>query len=336
VTKERAEKITFARIDMLKGAKILVTGGAGFIASNLILRLQEEKALVRATLHDKPLQISPKGIDVVKTDLRKLSVCREVVNDVDYVFHCAANTSGAAVMAATPLVHVTPNVVMNTHLLEASYEAGIKKFIFISSGAAYPATGERPVEEQEMFNDDPEDVYFPVAWMKRYAEILCRTYATKINSPMSTLVIRPSNIYGPYDKFDFATSHVTAALIRRVVERHNPFEVWGTGEDIRDLIFIEDFLDGLMLALENCDFYDEINICSGMGVTIKEILQTALQVDFFDNAHVIFNSDKPSTTPVRLMNNSRAKERLGFEAKIGLSEGLRRAIQWYREHTLAN
>ena len=321
---------------MVKGLKVLVTGGAGFIASNLMLRLHAEGAIIKACLHKKPLQIPARGIETIYADLRNLEDCRKVVEGADFVFHCAANTSGAAVMARTPLVHVTPNVVTNTYLLEAAYEASVKKFIFISSGAAYPPTGDRPVEEEEMFNGDPEDVYFSVAWMKRYSEILCRTYATKLSVPMSTLVIRPSNIYGAYDKFDFDTSHVTAALIRRVVERHNPFEVWGTGEDIRDLIFIEDFLDGLMLAVKKCNFYDEMNICSGVGVTIKQILQTALLVDHFDNAHVQFNPDKPSTTPVRLMDNSRSKERLGFQPKISLSEGLGRAIQWYREHPFVN
>ncbi len=315
---------------MLKGAKILVTGGAGFIASNLMLRLLEEKAFIRASIHNKPIQISDHNIEIVKADLRDLSACRKVVDNIDYVFHCAANTSGAAVMATTPLVHVTPNVVMNAHLLEASYEAGVKKFIFISSGAAYPSTGERPVREDEMFNDDPEDVYYPVAWMKRYTEILCRTYATKINSPMSSLVVRPSNIYGPYDKFDFATSHVTAALVRRVVERQDPMEIWGTGNDERDLIFVSDFIDGLLLAVNKCDFYDEINLCSGIGVTIKEILQAALRVDGFKDADVKFNSDKPSTAHIRRLNNSKAIEQLSFETKIGLDEGLGLAIEWYK------
>ena len=316
---------------MVKGLKVLVTGGAGFIASNLILRLKAEGASVRASLHEKPLQISADGIETIHADLRDLEACREAVAGVDYVFHCAANTSGAAVMATTPLVHVTPNVVMNAHLLEAAYEADVKKFVFISSGAAYPPTADRPVAEEEMFDADPVDVYYPVAWMKRYAEILCRTYATKINSPMSTLVIRPSNIYGPYDKFDFATSHVTAALIRRVVERHNPLEVWGTGEDVRDLIYVSDFLDGLMLAVEKCDFFDEMNICCGSGITIKGILQTALQVDGYNDADIQFDPEKPSTIPVRLMDGSRAKERLGFEAKINLAEGFGRTIEWYRE-----
>ncbi len=316
---------------MLKGAKVLVTGGAGFIATNLLLRLLEEGAQVRATIHQKPLQISTENIETLNADLRDLNACQNAVDGVDYVFHCAANTSGAAVMATTPLVHVTPNVVMNAHLLEAAYEVDVKKFVFISSGAAYPPTGDRPVAEEEMFDADPVDVYYPVAWMKRYAEILCRTYATKISSPMSTLVIRPSNIYGPYDKFDFATSHVTAAMIRRVVERHNPLEVWGTGEDVRDLIYISDFLDGLMLAVEKCDFYDELNICSGTGISIKGILQTALEVDGFEDADIRFDPEKPSTIPVRLMDGSRARGQLGFETTTSLAEGFSRTIEWYRE-----
>ena len=110
-----------------------------------------------------------------------------------------------------------------------------------------------PVTEAEMFNGDPEEVYFPAGWMKRYAEILCRTYAEKISSPMQTVVIRPSNVYGPYDKFDFAVSHVTAALLRRVVERQSPLEVWGTGDDIRDLIHVDDFVDGVRDTLHRAN-----------------------------------------------------------------------------------
>ena len=320
----------------MNGLNVLVAGGAGFIASNLILRLKEEGACVRASIHNKPMQIPVDGIEIVHTDLSELDACRKAVEDINCLFHCAANTSGAAVMATTPLVHVTPNVVMNAHLLEAAYEEGVKKFVFISSGAAYPPTGEHPVAEEEMFDADPVDVYYPVAWMKRYTEILCRTYATKIAAPMSTLVIRPSNIYGPYDKFDFATSHVTAALIRRVVERQNPLEVWGTGQDVRDLIYITDFLDGLMLAVKKCDFYDEINICSGIGVTIMEILQTALEVDRFDDADIRLDAEKPSTIPVRLMDGSRARDLLNFRAKVGLAEGLDHTIQWYRANPFAS
>ena len=270
------------------------------------------------------------GVEVVKLDLRLPEDCARATEGMDFVFICAAHTSGAAVIRATPLVHITPNVLINTLLLEAAHRAGVRKLCFISSGAAYPPTGDRPVGESEMFDGDPHDVYFPAGWMKRYAEVLCRTYAEKIATPMPTVVVRPSNIYGPHDKFDFAVSHVTAALIRRVVERHSPLEVWGTGADIRDLIHIDDFIDGMLAAFSTDQPYLAINICAGRGHSVRQILQTLLEVDGYTDADVRFDPGKPSTIPVRLMDASAARDLLGFEAKIGLAEGLQRTIAWYR------
>jgi GDP-L-fucose synthase len=256
--------------------------------------------------------------------------CKKVVQDIDTVFMCAANTSGAAVIRSTPLVHVTPNLIMNSQLLEAAYYAKVKKFLWISSNAAYPDTGDRPVREEEMFIGDPYDVYFGVGWMKRSTEVLCRLYSEKLKDPMTTVVLRPSNIYGPLDDYDFATSHVTAALIRRVVERHAPLSVWGTGEDVRDLIYIDDFIDAAIMAAEKMTRFDPINIAFGKGYRIKESLQMMLEVDGFTDAKVTFDPTKPSTIPVRLMDTSKAERVLGFKARVGLREGLEKTIRWYR------
>jgi GDP-L-fucose synthase len=242
----------------------------------------------------------------------------------------AANTQGAAVIRENPLAHVTPNVPMNTYCMEAAHRAGVKRYLFLSSGAAYPDTGHRPAEEHEMFRADPVDIYYAVGWMKRFGELLCRMYACKIKSPMPCVVIRPSNVYGPEDKFDFGVSHVTAALVRRVAERQNPIEVWGTGDDIRDLIYIDDFIDGVMAAFSTSEPYLEINICSGEGVSVREILTTAIEVDGFSNANVTFDASKPSTVPVRRLSNELAKKKLGFETTVGLPEGLKRTLDWYR------
>ncbi len=313
----------------------LVAGGTGFLGSSLIRRLAAGGGRIRATHFSRDPVVTGTGIEHVRADLRKPEDCERAVAGMDYVFMCAANTSGAAVMRDNPLAHVTPNVVMNTQILDAAYRAGVSKFLFISSGAAYPPTGDRPVTEDEMFAADPFDVYYSVAWMKRYAEILCRIYAEKIKKPMATVVVRPSNVYGPGDKFDFATSHVTAALIRRVIERHNPLEVWGTGEDIRDLIYIDDFLDGLLLAFAKAEGHLAINICSGHGVSVKQILQTALDVDGYTNADVRFDPSKPSTIPVRLMSADMAERMLGFKAKTSLRDGIKKTIAWYKETSAA-
>ncbi|WP_421999522.1 NAD-dependent epimerase/dehydratase family protein [Reyranella sp.] len=316
------------------GKNVLIAGGAGFIGTNLALALAGRGARLRLTVHDKPLQAAIPGAEVISADLRRPEDCARAVQGMDLVFLCAAHTSGAAVIRATPLVHVTPNVLINTLMLEAAHRAGVGRFCFVSSGAAYPPTGDRPVAEDEMFDGDPHEVYFAAGWMKRYAEILCRTYAEKIARPLPCVVVRPSNVYGPYDKFDFAVSHVTAALVRRVVERQSPLEVWGTGEDIRDLIYVDDFIEGLLAAVAAEQPYLAVNICAGQGHSVKQILQTILKVDGYDRADVRYDPSRPSTIPVRLMDNSLAREQLGFEARTPLEEGLRRTLAWYRNKRL--
>ena len=313
-----------------KGRKVLVAGAAGFIGTNLALRLAQQGAHLRLTLHDKPLQAEFPRAEVLNLDLRRPEDCAQAVEGMDFVFICAAHTSGAAVIRATPLAHITPNVLINTLLLDAAYRAKVAKVCFVSSGAAYPPTGARPVGETEMFNSDPAPVYYAAGWMKRYAEILCRTYGEKIGTPMPTVVVRPSNIYGPYDKFDFAVSHVTAALLRRVVERHSPLEVWGTGEDIRDLVYIDDFIDGMLAAFAIERPYFEVNICAGRGHSVRQILATLLDADGFHNADVRFDPSRPTTVPVRLMDDTLARTELGFVPRVPLEEGLRRTLAWYR------
>ncbi|MGB5053012.1 MAG: NAD-dependent epimerase/dehydratase family protein [Nitrospirales bacterium] len=316
---------------MFKGSKVLVTGAGGFLGTNMVKRLVEEGSYVRGTLHTRSPQYEHQDLEYVKADLTNMEECRRVVEGMDYVFMCAANTSGAGVMATQPLAHVTPNVVMNAQMLEASYQAKVKKFLFISSSAAYPPSGDRPVSEAYMFDGDPYEAYFSVGWMKRYAEVLCRIYSEKIKDPMKTVIVRPSNVYGPYDKFDFERSHVTAALIRKVIERQDPLEVWGTGEDVRDLIYVDDFIDAVMLAMNRLDRFDPVNVGYGKGCRVRDVLTTLLDVDKFDNAKVVVNPTKPSMIPIRLVDVSKAQAVLEFKAMTNLRDGLKHTLEWYRQ-----
>jgi GDP-L-fucose synthase len=318
----------------LKGKTALVAGGCGFLGTHLILRLLKEGARVRATRHEKPPKIDRPEVEWITADLRVPETCANVVAAADYVFLAAANTQGAAVIAQNPIAHVGPNVAINTNMIGAAYQAGVKKLLFISSGAAYPPT-DHPVREDEMFSSEPADIYYAVAWMKRYAEILCYTYAQKIRSPMPAVVIRPSNVYGPFDKFDFKTSHVTAAQIRRVTERQRPIQVWGSGLDERDVIYVDDFMDGLMAAFRAELPYLAINICSGRNVTVRDIISTAIKVDGFEDAEVTYDTSKPSTIAKRPMSAAKAKELLGFEAKTGLADGIAKTIAWARANPWA-
>jgi len=318
---------------MLKGKNVLVAGGTGFVGINLIQRLLSLEANVRATIHHKPPVIHNDKIEYLTCDLLNMNDCHAAVKDMDYIFMCAANTSGAAVMAKTPLVHVTPNIIMNSQILEAAYFAKVQKFIFISSSVVYPPSGEKPVTENDLIlDDDPYDTYFGAAWMKRYSEILCRLYSEKLKNPLPTVVVRPANIYGPYDDFDYATSHVMAATIRKVIERQNPIQVWGTGNDIRDLIYIDDFIEALILASEKITTYDPLNIASGKGYSIKQLLEMTMEIDHYKDATIIYDSSKPSMIPIRLFDTKKAKELLHFKATTSMTEGIEKTIKWYKSN----
>jgi len=121
-----------------------------------------------------------------------------------------------------------------------------------------------------------------------------------------------------------------AATIRKVVERHNPIEVWGDGNDIRDLIYIDDFIDAMLLATEKINTFDPINIGYGKGHSIKEILQMAIEIDGFDNSKIIYNFSKPLMIPIRLIDTSKAERLLGFKPKTGIRDGIKKTIDWFR------
>jgi GDP-L-fucose synthase len=316
---------------MLEGKNVLVAGGSGFVGANIINRLLSLGANVRATIHQKEPVIFDNRIDYIKCNLLKMDDCKKVVKNMDYVFMWAAYSSGAAVIKSNPVALVTPNVVMNTQMLEAAYSAKVEKFIFPSSSVVYPVSGEKPVTEDQMMDDDPCDIYFGPAWMKRFTEILCRLYSKKINNPMKTVVLRPANIYGPFDNFDLKTSHVMAATIRKVIERQSPIKVWGTGDDIRDFIYVDDFIDAIILAAEKINTYNPINIASGQGYSIKQILKILLDIENYKDAEVLYNPSKPSTIPIRLFSTAKAEAVLDFKAKTDIREGMTNTIEWYKK-----
>jgi GDP-L-fucose synthase len=275
-------------------------------------------------------------VEWVAADLTRVEDCRRAVEGAREVIHCAAASSGAAVIVGNPVAHLTPNVVMNAQLLEAAWAAGVQRFVFLSSSVVYPDVGARPVGEGEAFAGEPHPVYHAVGCMKRFSEQLCELYARRLARRMPVVVIRPANVYGPGDKFDLATCHVTSALIRKVVERRHPLEVWGTGDDRRDLIFIDDFVDGVVAARAVRDDFLAVNLCSGRSVSVRELLATILEVDGWPDADVRLAPGRPRTIPARVLDGTLARERLGFVARTPLAEGVRRTLAWYRSRHVAS
>lgn len=315
--------------NFFKDKKILVAGATGFIGTHLTKKLYDLDAKITGSyLSQKPNQ-ELANIKFIKADYTNYQDCLMATKDIDYVFMVAANTSGAAVIEKTPLTHLTPNIVMNSQLLAAAYENNISKFCFVSSNTVYPVT-DFPVKEDDV-NYEFFSKYFVVGWMKLFSEIMSEMYAKHIKKPMKTLVIRPGNLYGPNDKFTWKESKVIAALIRKSVERHDPFLIWGDGNDIKDFLYIDDFIEGLLIAFEKIDNFEAINIASSIPITIKEVLNLILEIDNNQSANIKYDISMPTMLPKRLINTDKIRKKCGWQPQISLQEGLRLTIEWYRK-----
>lgn len=320
---------------LFKNIKVLVAGATGLIGSNLLLRLLDEGAKVRATLHRKDPVIMDPRIEYIRCDLTNGADCRRAVNGMQHVHLCAANTSGAAMITTSPMIHVTPNILINSQMLEAAYDAGVEKFIWLGSTVAYP-NSDQPMKEDQLMDGEPFDKYYYAGWAKRFMEVLCRMYGEKLTRPMTTIVLRPTNVYGPMDDFEFATSHVIPALIRKSIERWDPIEVWGDGSEVRDAIYVDDMVEAMILAAAKLNQYSVINIGLGKGHSVRELLSLITELDGYANANITYDASKPTMIPVRLVDTAKAESLLGFRASVDIREGLSRTIKWYRANRSIN
>ncbi len=316
----------------MKKKNILVTGGSGFIGTNLLIKLSQNKKYELHSNYYSNINFKKiSRVHYVKSNLENLKNCEKLCKNMDIVIMCAANSSGAAVMEKTPLVHLSPNIRMNINMAEAAYEAGVKKFIFISSNTVYPHVDFAVKEKDASF--DFFEKYFVVGWVKRFSEIVMEIYSKKIKlNKMITVVIRPGNLYGPYDKFDVEKSKVIPSLIRKVVERQDPVSVWGDGNDLKDFLYINDFVDAINEIINKVNNYMVLNIASGKGIKIKEILNIILKIEKAENLKIKFDKSMPTMIPKRLIDIEKAKKYINFKPKISLEEGLKRTILWYKRN----
>jgi GDP-L-fucose synthase len=311
------------------GKNILVTGASGFIGTNLIESLTKFGANVTGIVHKRPLQIKNEKVKYIKANLQLNEDCERVCKNIDYVFMCAANSSGASVMTSAPLTHLTPNIVMNAQMLAAAYKENVKKFIFISSNTVYPLTDFAVTEEDVTYKFF--DKYHIVGWMKLFSEKMCEMYNDRINNPMRTIIIRPGNLYGPYDKFNRTESKVIAALIRRFYEKENPMVVWGDGGDIKDFLFIQDFIDGMLKATVFENLPGPLNIASGKPVTIKNVIDILKRINK-NNSEIKFDTTKPTMIPVRMISIEKVINLIEWYPKTSLEDGLKFTCEWYANY----
>lgn len=315
-----------------QGKIALVTGGTGFVGTHIVQELLKHGAKVRVPIHKRPLIIKDERIETIYADLTKLEDCIAVVKGVDYVFHAAGAVAAAAVTAGNPMAAITTNLILTVQMLQAAWLENIDRFLLFSSSTGYPAV-DYPVKEEEMWSGPTHPTYFGYGWMRRYLERLSEFVASK--SDVKIVLVRPTAVYGRWDNFNPATSHVIPALIRKAVEKQEPYEVWGSGKEVRDFLHVTDLARGCILMLEKCATCEPINIGYGKGLTIKEIVQIILKASGHENVKVEFNTSKPTTIPFRMVNTSKAKRVLGFEPQVSLQEGLSDTVKWYKQMKLS-
>lgn len=309
-----------------RNKKVLVTGGTGFVGSHLVQALLDQGAVVRVTLHDRPLKASDSRIEAVSADLTDPADCLSAMNQIDYAFHAAGAVGAAGVKGYQLMEGITKNLTLTGNILQAAWAKEVKKILIFGSSTGYPPYS-HPVKEEEMWCDEPHPSYFGYGWMRRYLEKLGE-YMSRV-SPCKVVLIRPSAVYGQGDNFSEDTSHVIPALIKRAVLGESPYVVWGKGDEVRDFIHVSDFARGCLLALEKCSHFDPINIGSGTTHTVREIVGLILAASGHQDGPVVFDSTKPATIPFRMIDIEKARNLLGFEPQISLDQGIKDTVEWY-------
>jgi GDP-L-fucose synthase len=312
---------------MNKENKILILGATGFVGRNLVERLYNE-GYTNLRNHGFNRKLEGFG-ESVQGDLRDEEFVNKIMEGVDVVFHCAASTSNAVDTIYSPLLHVTPNVIINALTLEKAYKNNIKKFIFLSSSTIYPESGERAVLETDNIYESIYKTYYPVGWMKRYAEVLCKMYSEILINPMQTVIVRPANLYGPHDKYDLDKCHVTPASIIKVATRLNPIPVWGDGTEIRDLLYVEDFVEALQLIMEKEENHEIYNVGSNCGYSVNHVIDVLKEIEGLDSPIEYVNNKAPMI-PTRLIDSFKVYDKLGWSAKTTIYEGLEKTLNWYK------
>jgi GDP-L-fucose synthase len=218
-----------------------------------------------------------------------------------------------------------PHLLMNTLMMEAARQAGAERYLYTSSIAVYHPTD--VFVEDRAWDGPPHHTDRYGAWAKRMGELQAEAYREEYGWDRIAIV-RPANVYGPYDNFDPKTAMVVPALISRVAAGENPLVVWGDGSAVRDFIYSRDCAEGMLLALEKGADCTPINLGSGKGASIRELVD-AVVAAFDDPPDVKWDTTKPSGQSVRLMDITRAREMLGFTPRTSLVQGIQETLAWY-------
>jgi len=302
--------------------RVVVTGGHGFLGSHIVESLRQRGCSEI---------VCPRSSEY---DLVQMPAVEKLYRDArpTLLIHLAARVGGIGANQKNPGRFFYENLMMGAQLMEVGRRAGLKKLVATATICAYPKFAPIPFREEDLWNGYPEETNAPYGLAKKM--LLVQSQAYRQQYGFNSIVLFPVNLYGPRDNFDLESSHVIPALIRKCLEAAQQGEreivAWGDGSPSREFMHVRDAAEGILLAAERYDSSDPVNLGAGFEITIKQLTELIARLSGFKGA-VRWDTSRPNGQPRRKLDTRKAKERFGFEAKIGFEQGLAETIAWYRD-----
>jgi GDP-L-fucose synthase len=305
----------------LSGKRIVVTGGAGFLGTHLVWKLEQmgcrDILVPRHSEHDLT---RADAIERLFLEYRP-----------EVLIHMAAVVGGIGANHANPGRFFYENAIMGIQLIEAARHHGVEKTVVLGTICAYPKFTPVPFREEELWHGYPEETNAPYGIAKKALLVQCQSYREQYG--MNAIFLLPVNLYGPRDNFDLETSHVIPALIRKCTEAvdhgRSQIVLWGDGSPTREFLYVEDAAEGVILATERYDKPDPVNLGSGMEISIRDLAAKIAAITGF-SGRITWDLTKPNGQPRRCLDVSRAELEFGFRATTPFDVGLRKTIEWYQ------
>jgi len=305
----------------LKDKKILVTGGAGFVGKQVV-----ENLILSG--------VNPENIRVPRSkqcDLRILENCYKAVQDQSIVIHLAAHVGGIGLNREKPAELFYDNLIMGTQLIHTAYSSGIEKFVCVGTICAYPKFTPVPFLEENLWDGYPEETNAPYGIAKKALLVQLQSYRQQYG--FNGIYLLPVNLYGPGDNFDPRSSHVIPALIHKIhlaqINKEKKIEVWGDGTPTREFIYVADVAKAIVMATQNYDSAEPVNIGTGLEISIKDLTNLIAEIMEFQG-QIIWQKEQPNGQPRRALDTQRAWQSFGFKAQTDLFKGIKETVDWYR------